>query len=155
MTTLRMEDLVVGHEDLDAEHEVLVRRFTEVQRAVAAGDRAALAAALKRTWDDVVAHFVMEEALMDGLGYPERKAHRTAHQLFLEDLRALVREVEAHALGEDVATWAAQRLPEWLSFHIETNDAPLARFAARAAARDMVQRALGEPPPPARTRSDA
>jgi hemerythrin len=147
MASLLMEELLVGHEDLDADHEVLVRGFNDVERAVRAGDSARAGAALARTWDDVVAHFASEEAMMDALQYPERVAHRAAHHLFLEDLRALVREHAATGLGEDVAAWAVQRLPEWLAFHIQTNDAPLARFAARIAARDLVRTAMGEATP--------
>src|SRR6266540_1683775 len=138
MVNLRIEDLLVGHDEIDAQHGILVRRFGDVKRAATAADGPALGAALAQLWDDVVAHFATEEALMDEFRYPERAAHRSAHHLFLEDLKALVRERELQGVSEEVAGWALQRLPEWLSFHIETNDAPLARFIARKSARQMI-----------------
>jgi DNA polymerase-4 len=42
MTKLRMQDLLVGHDDMDAQHVTIIDRFGEVRRAVAAADSAAL-----------------------------------------------------------------------------------------------------------------
>ena len=141
---LRIQDLVVGHDDIDAQHETILRRFADVQQTIDAGDSAALGAALARVWDVMVGHFATEDALMEEFAYPERVAHRAAHQLFLEDLRALVREREAQGLSEEVVAWSLERLPEWLAFHIQTNDAPFARFVVRKTARDMNATALGD-----------
>jgi hemerythrin len=141
---LRIEDLLVGHDEIDAQHETLVRRFGDVRQAVGAADSAALGAALARLWDATVGHFATEDALMEELAYPERAAHRAAHQLFLEDLKALLREREGHGVSEEVSSWSLHRLPEWLTFHIQTNDAPLARFIARKNARDMIATALNQ-----------
>ena len=141
------EELHVGHEEMDAQHRALVRRLADLERAVGAGDPAAFTAALGKLWDDTVGHFATEDALMETFAYPERAPHRTAHHLFLEDLRALVREAELHGMSDDVASWALQRVPAWLTFHIETNDAPLARFVARKEARQMLASAMGEKRP--------
>ncbi len=137
----------VGHPAIDAQHRAIAHQLTEVRAAVGAGDREGARKALASLWDETVGHFATEEALMEMNAYPERVAHGAAHRLFLEDLRALLAEVDAHGLGEDAAAWAGQRVPEWLSFHIQTNDAPLARYIARRSAREMVQSALGQPPP--------
>jgi hemerythrin len=154
MSELRIEDLLVGHDEMDAQHASLVRRFGDVKRAAKSADSGVLGVALAQLWDEVVAHFATEEALMDEFGYSERNAHRTAHHLFLEDLKALLRERELQGASEEVASWATHRLPEWLSFHVQTNDAPLARYIARKTARRMLASALGEPPPD-RTRRES
>ena len=140
-------DLSVGHEDIDAEHATIVRRFEEINRAVGEEDAAALGVALARLWDDSIGHFATEEALMESFAYPERVAHHSAHQLFIEDLKSLVREQQARGVDEEIANWALLRVPEWFAFHVQTNDAPLARFIARKTAARLMAAALGEERP--------
>ena len=147
MTTQRHEDLLVGHGKMDAEHDGLLRIVDELRRAAAAGDDAAFGSAIGRLWDAVVGHFATEDALMEEFSYPERVAHRAAHHLFLEDLKALSAEYEAQGRSDDVVAWATQRAPEWLVFHIQTNDAPLARFIARRTATRILAGARGDPAP--------
>jgi hemerythrin-like metal-binding protein len=137
-------ELIVGHDEMDAQHRGLVRCLAELERAASAEDAPAFGAALGKLWDETVGHFATEDGLMETYGYPERAPHRSAHNLFLEDLRALVRETEGHGMSEDAVSWGLQRVPAWLTFHIETNDAPLARFIARKEARQMLASALGE-----------
>jgi hemerythrin-like metal-binding protein len=142
-----IQDLLVGHAQIDEDHDRILRRLTAVQAGVAASNSAALGSALAGLWDEIVGHFAAEEALMDVHAYPERVAHRNAHHLFLEDLRALIAEREASGVTETVASWALRRMPEWVTFHIQTNDGPLARFLVRKAARQLVQNAMGAVPP--------
>jgi hypothetical protein len=52
-------------------------------------------------------------------------------------------------------SWALHRVPEWISVHVETNDAPLARYLARKAAARMMAGARGEVPEDKPTRRDA
>ena len=148
-------ELIVGHGAMDAQHSALLLHLAKVQERVAAADATGTAAALAAVWDETVGHFATEEALMEAHTYPERTAHRTAHHLFLEDMKALMRELREQGLSEDVAAWARQRVPEWLTFHIETNDVPLARFVIRRTAARALAAAQGEPPPEKPTRRDA
>ena len=152
MMGLKIEDVLVGHDEIDAQHGAIIQRFGELRDALGVPDSAAVGEALARLWDDMVGHFATEEALMDELAYPERAAHRTAHHLFLEDLKALLREREVQGVTEDVVSWSVHRLPEWLAFHIQTNDSPLARYAARKTARSLLAKALGDPLPDTRRR---
>jgi hemerythrin-like metal-binding protein len=131
-------DLLVGHPVIDAEHRAILNVVAEVRRLVDAGDASGVREAVAELWDVTVGHFATEEALMEEYAYPERVAHRGAHQLFLEDVKALLGELAERGLGEDAASWARQRVPEWITFHIETNDAPLARFLARKVAQRSV-----------------
>ncbi|HET9598694.1 MAG TPA: hemerythrin family protein [Anaeromyxobacteraceae bacterium] len=140
-------ELGVGHELIDAEHRVIVRWVGELRERVDAGDAAATAAALAGLWDATVGHFASEEAIMEEFAYPERRAHAGAHQLFLGDLKELISELSERGLAEDVAAWAKVRVPEWITFHIETNDAPLARFVQRRTAERLARVIRGEPAP--------
>ena len=131
---VKSDDWRVGHPLVDAQHGAILHLVGEVHRCVRERNAAATRKALAALWDETVGHFATEEALMEEHAYPERNAHRTAHRLFLEDLEALLDESAEQGLTEEVGAWALYRVPEWISFHIETNDAPLAKFIARKAA---------------------
>jgi hemerythrin len=148
-------DLSVGHPELDAQHHAMVHLVSDVHRAIGAGDVEATRSSLEALWHGTVSHFASEDALMEEYSYPERNPHRTAHQLFLEDLKALVRAVQEDGLTAESVSWALHRVPEWISFHVETNDAPLARYIARKTAARMVAGARGEAPDKKPPRRDA
>jgi hemerythrin len=121
----------VGHDVLDAQHEAIASVLELTKKRVEADDPSGTARALAALWDEAVNHFTLEEALMEKFSYPELAAHRASHQLFLEDLRGLIRELEQDGLTAEVRSWACQRIPDWITFHIETNDILLGRYLAR------------------------
>ncbi|HUK66817.1 MAG TPA: hemerythrin family protein [Anaeromyxobacteraceae bacterium] len=123
--------LSVGYDVLDAQHASIASVLDLVRERVEADDAKDTARTVNALWDEVVGHFGTEEALMERFGYPELPAHRAAHQLFLEDLKGLQSELSGGVLTAEVKTWACQRVPDWITFHIETNDVPLGRFLVR------------------------
>jgi hemerythrin len=133
-----------GWAEIDAQHEDLLRRARSLRAIVQARDEASALEALDAMLEATVLHFAFEEDIMERTQYPERVRHRGAHDLFLQDLHALASEMADAGLTAEVETWATERMPEWLSFHIQTNDAPLARHLQHARVR-------GQPP---RTRTD-
>ncbi len=149
------EDLAVGHDVIDAGHRRMMQGVAEVRARVEASDAPGAAAGLAGLWDATVGHFASEEALMEQFAYPERRAHGGAHQLFLGDLKRLIDELAERGLTDEVAAWARQRVPEWITFHIETNDAPLARFVARRSAQRAAATTRGPAPGPGSGRRDA
>jgi hemerythrin-like metal-binding protein len=80
-------------------------------------------------------HFAFEEEWMDRTAYPDRVAHRTAHDLFLQDLHTSGQEIRASGITPRVLDWACGRLQHWIRFHIEKNDRPLVQHLERAARR--------------------
>jgi len=124
----------------------MLSRMAEVQRMVEEANPAGAAAALSALWEITVAHFAFEEELMLEHAYPDREAHRMAHNLFLQDLEFLRRELGHGGLSEEVADRAG-RLSGWMTFHIQANDAPLALHVVRRIAARVVAGAHGEPPP--------
>lgn len=145
-------ELDVGHGILDAQHDRMIARIAELGRRVEAEDAPGTASSLAALWDETVAHFAGEDAMMEEHAYPERTAHRSAHHLFLEDLKSLIREVNEQGVTQDLAEWALHRMPEWVKFHIQANDAPLAQFVVRRTAARIVAAARGdEPQKPRRT----
>jgi hemerythrin-like metal-binding protein len=132
--------------DFEAQHQALHRLIAELQQAVNAEDLAATRSVLDTVWSDVVSHFAMEDAAMEEYAYPERNPHRTAHHLFISDMKALLAKLGEQGLTEEVSSWAVERMPEWFRYHIETNDVPLERFLARRAAARLLAGAQAEPP---------
>jgi hemerythrin len=122
-------DLQVDFDMIDSQHRDILDRLDAAAKAAAAGDLAGTRAALSALGDAVVAHFQAEEGLMAEALYPDRSRHKAAHDLFLQDFAQLGRELE-RGLSELVVQWIATRVPEWVKFHIQVNDAPLARFLA-------------------------
>ena len=148
-------EFVVGHPEMDAQHHAIQHLVNDVHRALGAADVPGTLRALEALWNGCVSHFANEDSLMEEYAYPERNPHRTAHHLFLEDLKELLRVAESEGLSDKVGTWALTRVPEWLAFHIETNDAPLARHIARRTAARVVANMRGENEPPKSRGRDA
>jgi hemerythrin len=130
---------VLDHPDLDAPHADLLARAAEI--AVAARERQArkAAALVDGLLTAAAQHFAVEEELMDRTSYPDRVAHRTSHDLFLQDLHGSAREIAEHGVSPRVFDWAIGRLQEWLRFHMETNDRPLAAHLKRVAGQRGAQ----------------
>lgn len=124
-------ELYVGWDEIDAQHREILVRVGDLHDRVEQGDEFGAQAALEALRDTVVLHFATEQDLMERSSYPERTAHKGAHDLFLQDMHALCTELEEVGLTELVRSWARGRMTEWLVFHIETNDRPLGRHLAR------------------------
>lgn len=123
---------VTGWEEIDSQHADLIRRAAELKARVEARDAAGACAVLEGFLEATLRHFATEEELMERSQYPERTAHKGAHDLFVCDLYALASELAESGLGAVVEDWAVVRMPGWLAFHIQTNDQPLVRHLMRS-----------------------
>lgn len=141
----RVHGPVLDHPDLDAPHADLLTRAADVARAAQARQARNVATLVDGLLTAAAQHFAFEEEVMDRTAYPGRVAHRTAHDLFLQDLHASAREIEDHGVSPRVLDWATGRLQEWLRFHMETNDRPLAAHLKR------IDRRRGTQPTPHRS----
>jgi len=70
-------------------------------------------------------HFAIEEAYMEASDFPERAAHRRAHDKFRAQLFELS---EASSSAEDTRAMTAMFLREWLTRHIYRTDKVLEAF---------------------------
>ena len=121
-----------GWPEIDVQHADLLRRVAELRTCVLARDAAGASAVLEGLLEATVRHCTTEDELMERSQYPERVAHKGAHDFFIQDLCALAGELADTGLNAVVEEWAVVRVPEWLAFHIETNDAPLVRHLLRS-----------------------
>ncbi|MDH5465308.1 MAG: hemerythrin family protein [Thiovulaceae bacterium] len=78
----------------------------------------------------VKAHFANEEKLMRKYDFPKYDMHKTAHDMFLEELDSAVKLWKRY---EDITkiTNFIRRTPEWIVLHVDTVDAPTANFLAQ------------------------
>ncbi len=74
------------------------------------------------------AHFGIEEEWMERLDYPDRLAHRAAHDAFKQELRLLEEEVSNLGLATGLGRSLRLLLPDLLLTHIGQHDTRLAAF---------------------------
>jgi hemerythrin len=126
---------VLGIPELDAPHADMLSRADDLAAAARSRHARKAATVLDSLIEATALHFAYEEEWMDRTAYPDRVAHRTAHDLFLQDLHNSGQEIRASGVTPRVLDWACGRLQHWLRFHIEKNDRPLARHLERTASR--------------------
>ncbi len=131
----RVQGPVLGMPELDAPHADLLSRADDLAAAARARRARSTTTLLDGLIEATALHFAYEEEWMDKTSYPDRVAHRTAHDLFLQDLHAASVEVRAAGVTPRVLDWACGRLQQWLRFHMEKNDRPLARHLERTRVR--------------------
>ncbi|HSN91760.1 MAG TPA: hemerythrin domain-containing protein [Anaeromyxobacteraceae bacterium] len=124
-------ELTVNDELLDRHHVEMFRALGAAAGAVGEGREVEAREAVARFADTFVEHVAVEEGLMEETLWPERDRHRAAHELFGADLLLMRAELEQSGPTPAVTEWVTSRAPEWLRFHIRTNDAPFAAYLAR------------------------
>ncbi len=133
--TTRIAGPILGAAELDAPHADLLRRAGDLAAAAAARDDARALGAAQDLLQATAVHFAFEDELMERSAYPDRAPHRSAHDLFLQDLHLMTEEIDDAGITPRVADWATGRLPQWFRYHIEKNDRPLARHLERVERR--------------------
>jgi hemerythrin len=124
----------VGFPPIDEDHHeiaVALRRLVDAVKADDAAQCAALAGALiERT----VAHFALEERLMEEIGFPFFARHKLAHDAFLAEAQRRLEELSAKGLTIDCLRWTAETM-EWFRSHVLTEDMALGRALVAAVGR--------------------
>lgn len=93
------EDLVVGEEVLDREHQQLVELANRLGRCIM--DRSAdhdILSVLNRLVNFADDHFTYEEGIMDRSNYPWFKEYRQEHEAFIQKLLAFIEDIEEHGM---------------------------------------------------------
>ncbi len=143
----RIEGPVLGTPALDAPHADLLRQAGELAAAARDRDDRRAMRLAEALVEATALHFAFENELMERTAYPDRAPHRSAHDLFLQDLSLMAEEIGEAGITPQVLDWATGRLPQWLRYHIDKNDRPLARHVERVESR------IGAAPPPPTRRS--
>jgi hemerythrin-like metal-binding protein len=122
-----------GIEIIDSQHRYLLEQLNGL---VAAQEPDRLEAEASRALvllvEYVDFHFQMEEAYMEGTGYPGLAEHRQAHDRMREQAQSLSRSGHRFSLRE--ALRIRDFLLNWLVGHFTTHDHAMARHLTRYAA---------------------
>ena len=81
----------------------------------------------------VKAHFANEERLMRKYDFSSYDMHKTAHDMFLNDISYAIKQWKASGNVDKVINFIFKS-PEWIVLHINTVDAPTAAYIARKVA---------------------
>ena len=75
-------------------------------------------------------HFAYEEGLMKKYDFPSYDMHKTAHDMFLEELQSAIKQWKRYEKVEKITDFI-RRTPEWIVLHINTVDVPTANYLAK------------------------
>ena len=110
-------DYEVGVDEIDAQHQELVRLANRLNVSIEQGDTESC----RRGFDEMVNftkfHFATEERYMEHSGYPHTRTHTRAHEKLIEDI-----ELIRLRLQEGSELMALQTIKDWIFQHIETAD---------------------------------
>ncbi|MBI4968588.1 MAG: hemerythrin family protein [Rhodospirillales bacterium] len=117
--------LAIGHEEIDADHQKLIRLVNLYEDAVAKKDAFELKVAFLGLCEYAEVHFAREEKLMDAVAYPERFRHREAHAQLKSELLKFhdgLADPQGPRLAIDKASVF---LRDWIVEHVVRMDLPL------------------------------
>jgi hemerythrin len=117
--------LAIGNEEIDADHQKLIRLVNLYEDAIAKKNTFELKVAFQGLLEYAEAHFEREEKLMDAVAYPDRFRHREAHALLKGELQkfhdGLADPQSPHLeIGK-----ASIFLRDWIVEHVVKMDLPL------------------------------
>lgn len=90
---------LIGHEQIDREHEELIGLINALSDCEEAGDVALFRSTLDVLCEKLEAHFYNESKIMRELGYDE-KGHDAEHEMVLSDIKKVKDEISAHNMQE-------------------------------------------------------
>lgn len=75
-------------------------------------------------------HFANEERLMREYNFPSYDMHKTAHDMFLEELNMALKNWKNYKKVSKITDFI-RRAPEWIVLHVNTVDYPTANYLAK------------------------
>ena len=129
MTLAWTADLAVGVDEIDRQHQEIIRLssgFLEALRT--ASGAAAVAALLPPLTACVRHHFETEERLMRTRGYPDLAAHRAEHSRYERELERLAADHQRTGPSAAITLRLAEHLVDHLRGHFCGPDLEIGRF---------------------------
>ena len=124
------EDIGLGVQEIDTEHDLLLGVVRALERAVDASPRAQVEALLQQLSEFSRVHFATEEILMRLHAYPGFAGHQLEHARLVDQIEQ-VRAEFAKGHVQPTRPFAAA-LHHWFTEHIRSHDVALARFVREA-----------------------
>lgn len=117
------EDLSVGVEEIDRQHQEMFKAVDSMVEAMSKGGGEELIEDLINFLGNYVQdHFAAEESYMTRYGYQDYEAHKAEHDRFIASFGEF-KEKHQHRDADALSVIRAQRwLYEWLRNHIKSSD---------------------------------
>lgn len=117
----------IGHDEIDAEHQMLVNMIAALQGSLSKGIvNPQVGVALKELVNYTQTHFTHEEGEMKQSEYPEYLAHKKLHEEFTKKVAKLLRDLKR---GDSVnAIQLISLAKDWLTEHIMVHDKKLGLY---------------------------
>ena len=123
------EDLAVGVDNIDRQHQTLFEKINNLLDACSAGKgRAVVGDMIDFLGDYVAEHFTFEEQYMIKHNYPGYKAHRSLHEEFKKNFSQLKDKLEEDGANTYIVILTNRVVIDWLNKHIGIVDKELGRY---------------------------
>jgi hemerythrin len=123
------EELATGIAEIDSQHKEIFKRIEKLADACRAGKgKDEIEEIFLFLNDYVMAHFGMEEEMMQKLGYPDYPFHKVQHRKFVQNYLEMKGALEEKGVSSDLAIKANVLLMDWLAVHIRNYDKSMGVF---------------------------
>lgn len=121
-------DLSVGIEEIDEDHQRLIKCLDDLFTACFAGQGpSVLKGILGRLMQYTREHFSHEEDVMQKMGYPGLENHRAEHAALVTELDDIIEQYEI-TNSHELSNKTLQFLEDWLTHHILIEDKKIGKF---------------------------
>lgn len=115
------EQLSVGNDLIDSDHQYLIDIINVAGNALETKDRQALAEALNGLSKYSTRHFALEEQIAEAVGYEQTDSLHTSHEALLVRLEQM-RQALSHDWDAAAAEHFGALLRDWLISHVIKED---------------------------------
>ena len=127
-------------EEMQETHEEEIKLLNEVEKlAIKYGMDKSNLSELEAKLDEYIAHvkvhFANEERLMQKYDFPSYEMHKTAHDMFLEDISYAITQWKSFGDIKKIINFI-YKSPEWIVLHINTVDVPTSAYLAKKMAEE-------------------
>lgn len=123
------QDFEIGVEDIDKEHESLIRQYDQLYQSMVSGKgQAYFEDVLEFLKSYVNEHFSHEEALQKQIKYPRYEIHHQIHEHFKKQLDDIVRTHKEGQVSSQELIRFCLFVKNWLIYHILIEDKNIGAF---------------------------
>lgn len=118
-------DFMMGDPVMDAQHRELIDSINDLYQARFTFNHDQVKKILTTLINNTKEHFILEEAEMEAVGYPEAKAHAAEHKILMDVGNHFLLRFDSE---EDIAEDLQKFLLSWLTNHILYSDRKVVNF---------------------------
>ncbi len=126
------DDLRIGVEEIDRQHEELFGRIDNLLSVIRQGrGREEVAALITFLEGYMVMHFGVEEKYMEDYDYPDFMSHRARHARFSQEFSAIKARFDSEGATVELVMRMSTFLTDWWINHIRTVDKMMGVFLSK------------------------